>query len=295
MSVPAHLHQGSEQWLAYRKARGGASEVAALLGCSPYFPRTTLELWQVKTGRAEVHMNPAMARGSMLEAAARSYVEGCFSEVFEPQVVEQGRIIASLDGQSFDGKVIIELKIPAAGIESDLWAYVANHRKPPEHYMCQVQQQLMVSQAERCIFCVCVASGDDIIECLHCDVLPDVDMHERIRAAWAEFWPFLDSDTPPPPTDRDVIERSDPDWVDAAQAYRIAKRELENAQSAEKAAKERLQELAGEQSAQGGGVKVTRFWRAGVVDYKKALPADIDIEQYRKQDSWQWRISEAKE
>lgn len=295
MSVPANLHQGSEQWLAYRKARGGASEVAALLGCSPFFPRTPLELWQVKTGRTEVYANAAIQRGNRLEAAARSYVEGCFGEVFEPQVVEQGRIIASLDGQSFDGKTIIEIKIPAAGVDSELWKYTAEHNNPPEHYLVQVQQQLMVSQAERCIFCVCVASGDEVVECLHLDVFPDPAMHERIRKAWHEFFPFIDSDTPPPPTDRDVIERSDADWADAAQAYRIAKRALENAQSAEKAARERMQELAGEQSAKGCGVSATRYYVQGSVDYKKAIPPDVDLEQYRKAGRWQWRISEAKE
>lgn len=295
MSVPAHLHQGSDAWRVYRAARGGASEVAALLGCSQFFPRTPLELWQVKTGRAEVYVNDAMLNGNSLEPAARAYVEGCFGEVFEPQVVEQGRIIASLDGQSFDGKTIIEIKIPAAGFDSDLWRYVTDHTKPPEHYLCQIQQQIMVAQAERCIFCVCVASGDEIVECLHLDIFPDPEMHERIRQAWHEFFPFIDSDTPPPPTDRDVIERSDADWSDAAHAYRIARRALENAQSAEKAARERLQELAGERSAKGCGVSVSRFWRAGTVDYRKALPADIDIEQYRKQGSWQYRITEAKE
>lgn len=294
MSAPHEL-QGTPEWLSWRRTRGGASEIAALLGCSPFFPKTPYELWLTKTGRAEVYVNESMRKGNRLEAAARSYVEGCFSEVFEPQVVEQGRIIASLDGQSFDGRVIIEIKIPAAGFDSELWKYVAEHAKPPEHYLWQCQQQLMVSQAERCIFCVCVTNGDEIVECLHRDVFPDPAMHERIRQAWHEFFPFLDSDTPPPMTDRDVIERSDSEWSDAAQAYRMAKAALKNAENAEKAARERLQELAGEQSAKGCGVSATKFWRSGGTDWKQAaLAAGSDGTGFEKSGSWQWRISETK-
>lgn len=293
MSAPHEL-QGTPEWLSWRRTRGGASEIAALLGCAAHFPRTPYELWLTKTGRAEVYVNESMRQGNRLEAAARSYVEASFSEVFEPQVAEQGRIIASLDGATFDGKLIIEIKIPAAGFGSDLWKYVAEHAKPPEHYLWQCQQQLMVSQAEHCIFCVCVANGDEIVECLHRDVFPDTAMHERIRQAWHEFLPFIDSDTPPPMTDRDVIERSDPEWSDAAQAYRMAKAALKNAENAEKSARERLQELAGEQSAKGCGVTCSRFWVAGNVDYRAALPKDIDLEPYRKPGRFQYRVTEAK-
>lgn len=295
MNAQAHEIQGSESWLAYRKTRGGASEIAALLGFSPYFPRTPFELWQTKTGRAEVYVNSAMTRGNQLEAAARSYMEAHLGEVFEPQVVEDGRIVASLDGQSFEGSAILEIKIPAAGRDSDLWKYVEQHRAPPEHYLAQAQQQLAVSGAVDCIFAVCHADGDEITDHVECLVRPDLDMHKRIRAAWAGFFSYLDADHPPPMTERDVIERSDPDWAEAAQAYRMAKAALKNAESAEKSARDRLQALAGDQSTKGCGVSATRYVVAGSVDYKAALPKDIDLEQYRKPARLQWRITEAKE
>lgn len=295
MNAQAHTIQGSEQWLSWRRTRGGASEVAALFGCSPFFPHTPLELFNVKTGRAEIYVNTAMHAGKRLESAARSYMEAQLGEVFEPQVAEDGRIVASLDGQSFEGSAILEIKTPAAGRESDLWGYVVQHLAPPEHYAAQVQQQLMVSGAVDCIFAVCHADGDEITDHVECLVRPDLDMHERIRAAWAGFFPYLDADHPPPMTERDVIERSDGEWADAAQAYRIAKAAMKNADSAEKAARERLQALAGERNTKGCGLSYSRYWVAGAVDYKAAIPADVDIEQYRRQGRWQTRITEAKE
>lgn len=298
MSTAAHEVQGSKEWLSWRKDKGGASEVAALIGCSPWFPKTPYQLFQVKTGRASVDINPAMQRGLDLEEAARDYLEDRLSEAFEPNIAtlgRSGRIIASLDGISFDGITVLEIKIPASGKASETWKHVEQNNAPPENYWWQCQQALMVTGADACIFAVCASEGGEITDAVMCGVEPDKDAHTRIQAAWADFFRYLDTDTPPPLTERDVIERDDAEWRDAAEAYRMAKRSLENAQSAEKLAKERLQELAGEQSTKGYGVTVSRFWVAGSVDYKKAIPADVDIEQYRKQGRWQYRITEAKE
>lgn len=285
--------QKTDEWRQWRCTRGGASEIAALLGCSPWFPRTPFELWSLKTGRAEVYEHAAMRRGAELEDAARRHIEAKDGEVYEPQVMEDARnprIIASLDGISFDGATLIEIKIPAAGRDSDLWRYVAEQGMPPEHYVVQCQQQLMCSGAQVCRFAVC--EGDEIVESLGVDIEPDPEFHDRIRAAWAEFFPYLDSDTPPPMTDRDVIERADAQWGDAAAAYLAAKAALKVSEIAEKAARARLQQLAGEQSAKGYGVAATRYWRAGGTDWRKAAEsAGVDGAGHEKMGAWQWRIS----
>src|SRR5690606_1742395 len=98
------------------------------------------------------------------------------------------------------------------------------------------------------------------------DVLPDLQMHEAIKAAWERFFEHLDTDTPPPLTDRDVRERTDAEWRDAVAAWKEAKARLDEAKTAEAEARKALLALAGEQSSQGAGVRVTRFWRSGGID-----------------------------
>ena len=294
--IPAHQHQGTDEWKEWRRSRGGASEVAALMGCAPWFPRTPYELWLVKTGRAVVEVNAAMTRGTALEPAARAYAEELFGEVFEPQTAELDRIVASLDGITFDGQCLLEIKVPAQGRDSELWAHVKEHQAPPEHYLWQVQQQLLCSGARLARFVVCHADGEQITDAIHCDVLPDVQAHEAIKAAWAQFFEHLDSDTPPPLTERDVREREDAEWAAAAQAWREAKQRLDEAGKAEKAARETLIQRAGEQSSQGAGVRVTRFWRSGSTDYAKAAKdAGLDLAAYERPGSWQYRITEQSE
>src|SRR5690606_41253660 len=102
--VRLHEWQGSREWREYRSRMGNAAELAALMDCSPWFPRTPYELWLLKSGRVEPGVTPAMRRGLALEPAARAFIEGRLGEVFEPQVIARGRISASLDGLSFDGR-----------------------------------------------------------------------------------------------------------------------------------------------------------------------------------------------
>ena len=286
------LEQGTSEWLEHRRTRGTASETAALMSCAPWFPRTPYELWTVKTGRAEVPENPAMRRGAALERQARELAEQVLGEPFMPHVFERDRMIASLDGISFCGTRGLEIKCPVKGAESDVWQAV-EAGAPPAHYMWQAQAQILIAGLKRVTFAV---YDEPTHSLAFCDVLPDLQMHEAIKAAWAQFFEHLDADTPPPLTDRDVRERTDAEWRDAVAAWKEAKARLDEASKAEKAARETLIQLAGEQSSQGAGVRVTRFWRSGSTDYAKAAKdAGLDLSKYERPGNWQYRITEQSE
>jgi putative phage-type endonuclease len=289
MSAKPHEIQGTEAWLEYRRTRGGASEVAALFGESPFMPRNVRELYEVKTGQREVYVNDAMRHGNRNEPAARAKLEDMLGEALEPQVVEHRcnpRIIASLDGQTMDGETIIEIKCPPKGRESKAWKQVEDNGKPDHHYWLQIQQQLACSGAKYCLFAVYDANADDMITT---QVHADPEWQVEIVEAWETFLSQLDTGTPPEP------ERKDAAWRKAAEKYRLAKEQLEAAREAELVAKAELEKLAGEDSARGCGVAVSRYYVKGSVDYKKAIPADIDLEQYRKPGRWQTRITIDKE
>ena len=140
------LPQGSPEWLAYRLAKFNASESATVLGVSPW--QTPYQLWLQKTGRSEGgKANQAMLRGTELEPAARAAYEEHTGLVMQPLVLEAGRYSASLDGMTLDGDLVLEIKCPLRGTRSDLWQDVAAGAVP-EHYLVQVQHQLMVSGAQ---------------------------------------------------------------------------------------------------------------------------------------------------
>ena len=289
MAAQAHEIQGTPEWLEYRRNRGGASEVAALFAASPFMPRNARELYEVKTGEREVYVNNAMRHGNANEPAARAHLEAMLEEPLEPQVVEHKdnpRIIASLDGQTIDGATIVEIKCPPKGRESKAWKQVEDNGKPDHHYYLQIQQQLLCSGAEYCLFAVYDANTDDMITT---QVHTDADWQSRIVEAWEAFFDQLDSGKPP------EVERRDAAWRKAAEQYRKAKEQLELAKAAEAEAKAALEALAGDTGAAGSGVSVARFWVQGAVDYKAALPKDIDLEPYRKPGRWQTKITMQKE
>ena len=199
------LDQGSPEWIEWRKRRKNASESSALLRLSPWTPRTPFELFEVKSGRRQVPVTPAMARGVELEVTARALYEITQSDLMVPYVVEgEDNYAASLDGLSWDGTRILEIKCPWKGSASDLWARATRGQVPP-HYQCQVQGELMASGADRADFAVYAWDSHQltIIEVRH-----DLDMQARIRSAWDAFWPDYEAGRAPGEDYMSLLKRS---------------------------------------------------------------------------------------
>ena len=115
--------------------------------------------------------------------------------------------------------------------------------------------------------------------------------HQR-RSAWDLFQQFVESDTPVPLTDADTVLREDTAWTAAAQAFSEAKRATDAADATLAKARDELVALAQHPREQGSGVSVTRYWKAGTVDYKK-VPAlkGVDLGLYRGKARQETRVS----
>ncbi len=278
------LTQGSAEWLAYRLGKRNASESAAVLGLSPW--TTPYQLWQAKTGRLLQPVTMAMQRGTDLEPAARAAYEEQTGLVMQPLVLEAGVYSASLDGQTLEGDLILEIKCPLRGMRSDLWQDVAAGQVP-EHYTAQVQHQLMVSGATTAH--LWVFDGERGL--LH-TIGRDESLMNRICEAWDAFQGFLDSDTPPALTEADTVIRTDAAWTEAAAAYAAVKREAEALALRLEAARQAVIALAQHAREQGAGVTVTRFFKQGNVDYKR-VPAlqGLDLDLYRGKTREEVRVS----
>ena len=242
----------SPELLAYWRTMRNASESAAVLGLSPW--QTPYQLWLAKTGRSEVKVTAAMQHGTALEPAARLAYEEHTGHVMQPLVLSDAPYSASLDGMTFDGSLIVEVKCPFRGQSSELWQQ-AVAGEVPLHYHCQIQHQLMVSGAELAHFWV-FGDGHGLLV----EVKPDTAFMERIKQGWEVFQVFQDTDTPPPLSDADTRVRNDAIWTEAAVAYIVAKRQSDEADKKLEVARTALMAIAEHSKEQGAGASVMRFW-----------------------------------
>ena len=287
MSAVLKLVQGTAEWHAHRAQYRNASESASVMGLSPF--QTPYQLWLVRTGRMTVPVTAAMHNGTQMEPKARAAYEEKTGLVMQPLVLTEGEYSASLDGITLDSDLIVEIKAPYKGRASALWEAVSAG-DVPEHYRIQVQHQLMVSGAKLAHLFVFDGAEGLLVEITRDDVAM-----AAIRAAWDAFQVYLDTDTAPPPTDRDTLIRTDAVWQTAATDYAKLKAEADAAGEKLDAAKAGLIALAVHNSESGAGVTVTRYWKSGSIDYKRIpVLAALDLETYRGQGREEVRITLAR-
>ena len=256
MNTMLNMVQGSPEWHQHRAQFRNASETPAVMGLSPWV--TTYQLWELKTGRRVQEANFAMKRGTELESKARAAYELETGSVMEPLVMVSGEYSASLDGISLSGELILEVKCPVKGKTSDTWKEV-EEGKVPKHYYWQVQHQLMVSKAAVTHFYVYDEDGHGI----WVEVFPNEEDMASIREAWDLFMAYVESDSPPPLTEKDTVTREDEAWRVAAENHIFWKEQAEAVAKSAEIAKAELVALAQHNSERGYGVSVCKFWKAG--------------------------------
>lgn len=173
------IRQNTPEWEEWREQHLGSSDAPAMLGESSHVTRTEL-IERIALGikkEAGYFMKRIQRRGHALEAKARSeFAEIIVGDDLPATVMSYGILSASLDGRTPDGKIIMEHKslndsIRAAGCVEML----------PVKYHIQMEQQLYVSGAEKCLF---VASGSDDEEAIHYWYESDPVLLARILAGW---------------------------------------------------------------------------------------------------------------
>lgn len=145
--------QGSEEWRALRAKFFTASEASAALGASKYQKRSDLIKGKATGIVADVSDSTQFLfdKGHQAEAAARPIVEAQLSEELFPvtmsREVDGLPLLASLDGITMMGDIIWETKLLNESLKDDV-----QQSKLHNHYAFQIEQQLLVSGAEKCYF-----------------------------------------------------------------------------------------------------------------------------------------------
>jgi len=280
----SELLQGSHAWLNMRQTKIGASDAPAIMGVSPW--TTPFQLWEQKLGLREVEMNGAMQRGLDLEEEARFAFEALKGTMVFPCVLFHPEIdfmIASMDGLCLEGKTAVEIKCPG-----QIDHATAKEGKIPEKYYPQLQHQLEVSGLDKIYYFSYTKDDERLIE-----VKRDQDYIDLMLEAEAEFYQRMIEKEAPQLCDRDHLKRDDEEWKYSALNYRIATKQRKILEENEDYWRKRLIELSGYRSTVGCGVKLTKYTRNGLIEYKH-IPEliGVDLEQYRKPGTQAYRISE---
>lgn len=254
------LDQRTPEWHAWRAGVIGGSDAAAVMGVSKW--TTIHKLWEQKTGRrGPTPDNPAMARGREMEDEALQAWSYHTGEIASPVCVEHEEISfvgASLDGMTFDGSLIVEIKCPGEKAHQE----TAETRKVPVYYWPQVQHQLACLPEAEMLHYWSYRPGHREPGIL-IEVRRDQAYIDMMLEKEAAFWEAVKTDTPPAG-----------DAFLAAEAIYL--RFLEEADEIEAHLKEAKEDLIaavpkGEKKAVGVGLSVSHAEKKGAIDYKTAL------------------------
>ncbi len=152
-AITHNCAQGSDEWRALRAKYLTASEASAALGASKYQKRNDLIKAKATGIVADVSEGTQFLfnKGHQAEAAARQIVEAQLGEELFPvtmsREVDGLPLLASLDGITMMGDVIWETKLLNESLKDDI-----QQGQLHNHYAYQIEQQLLVSGAEKCYF-----------------------------------------------------------------------------------------------------------------------------------------------
>ena len=179
------VKQGTGPWLRLREGFFTASEAPAALGVSKYVTRAQL-LRRKFTGVADEPDAATLGKfkaGHDAEALARPLAEGIAEGDLYPVTMSVQvaglPLLASLDGLTLDGEIAWETKL----WNEELAAHVRAGTLP-EHYTVQMDQELLVSGAKRCLFTCTDGTPERLVSCWY------ETSDERIEAllsGWLQF------------------------------------------------------------------------------------------------------------
>lgn len=273
-----------EEWLKLRKNYLGASDAPVVCGVSPW--TTCFQLWQEKLGllpeRAD---NWSMRRGRLQEEPARQLYEKKTGNIMNPEMVfhpTKKFMMATLDGLSPNGDMAVEIKCPG---EAD--HETAKQGKVPTKYYPQLQHQLACIDVNQ-IHYFSYRDGEGILV----EVGRDEKFLSRLYKEEEEFWGKVIRLEAPDLTAKDFCDKGEcQEWKAVAKRWGTLNTQLKALESEEKACRQLLIGMAGDVSALGSGVRLTRVIRKGNVDYK-AIPQlkGVDLDPYRKKAIESWRL-----
>lgn len=180
--------QGSPEWHAYRATPNqfNASDAPAMLGESPYKSRDQL-LKDLATGSSQevtAMVQRKFDDGHRFESEDRQRAEEFIGQELYPATVSVDlgtiKLSSSLDGWTMCEAIIYEHKT-----KNKLILEFAARNEIPLLYRAQMEQQLLCSGADKCLFSA--SNGAEDLDPIRIWYLPDMELRARLVAGWEQF------------------------------------------------------------------------------------------------------------
>jgi len=197
------LDQDSDEWLEWRNAGIGSSDIALLMSPEPVFDRTIRTLWEQRVGyeRTVELDNEHIRRGKELEPIIRDKVMDLLYLDYKPLCVrryDQPYLRASLDGYNHFSNSILEIKSPSEKVFKsylDTWTV-------PYNYYLQMQYQMLVSGADFAYFAFYnkdILDSEEEQKHVHPYLMlvePDFKLQLEIEQRCSLFWHAVENKIP---------------------------------------------------------------------------------------------------
>jgi predicted phage-related endonuclease len=196
-----NVQQGSDAWLSLRAGYFTASEAPAMMGVSKHMKRNELlhaKHTMMPREFSEFVQRHVLDRGHAAETAARPLAEELVGSELYPVTatieVDGLRLLASLDGLNMAETIAWETKL-----WNEELAAAVRAGELPEHFTVQMDQELLVSGASRCLFTCSDGTPDHTVSLWY---ESSQEKFDAIIAGWAQFAADLAAYTPP-----EVVEK----------------------------------------------------------------------------------------
>lgn len=293
MKIIEGLAQGTTEWHKFRSRHIMASDVSSIMGVNPW--TSAYQVWLDKIGMGKPkEITPAMQHGIDCEPIARQLLNDKLGVKFEPKVAESSEIPyigASLDGyyhkwdelhpgqREYIRKHIWICELKAMGLKGH---DTTKQGFIPDHYLYQVQTQLLVTKADLCFFSNYYDGELAIIE-----VRPDAEIQRRIIIECKAFWDKNVLGYEAPPLGKgDYLERNDNEFDLWSRRWKENQLNKAMVEQQEKELRQEGLVLANNQNIRGFGLEISHTPRKGTIDYKHkdvvAALSNLDMENYRK-------------
>ena len=178
------LTQGTPEWHAHRRNHLNASDAPAMLNESPYKTRAQLlkEYALGITEEIDAATQKRFDQGHEFEPLARRKLEAELHEDLYPCVAVDGKLSASFDGITMMEDLIFEHKTINDSIRA-----CESAETLPLHYRIQMEQQLMISGAQVCLFVGSKWENEQCTEWKQFEYKSDTQLRQRIIDGWAQF------------------------------------------------------------------------------------------------------------
>lgn len=284
------IKQNTDEWHEWRKGGVGSSDIAVIMGKSPF--KTRHQLWLERTGQVErenLSEDYIVYRGTQLEPEARKIASIHLDRLFTPQCFihrTYDHLRYSCDGHDVMFNEIIEIKCPQKKNHN-----LAKSGTVPEYYLQQIQYGLLVSGANLAYYCS-YNPNDEEKDFVVIKVEPDRNLHSEMIKETIAFWELVKTMTPPELNEKDYLKLESNQALDLANEYIKNKNKIERLtkwfeiyeERMDKAKKEleSITNLHNSKNFKVGKLKLKKVCSKGQIIYSE-IPQlkGLDLEQYR--------------